>query len=280
VGQWGTGNYADVFIQGSYAYCAAEEAGLDIIDIGSPTSPKKIGNIDSLFARRVWVNGNTKHAYLADTDAVKIIDISVPSAPKLSGVYDPNLLVEDVIVNGNYAFMIGSIFSSDFFGKGELQILDISNPVAPIFLGQYKTDVISSVYINNNYAYIAAYYFDEFEIMHSHLDIVDISHYSSPKQVGRVELDDSDIQAIAMKGNYAYLGVRKLIIIDVSNPSSPSLVGNTAVTDIYVKDNFAYVATGDKGLDIFNISAPTVPALVKNCQARKTPTHCKTSWTR
>ncbi|HLP44895.1 MAG TPA: hypothetical protein VK469_03065, partial [Candidatus Kapabacteria bacterium] len=41
VGEWGTDKYKDVFIQGTYAYCAAEEAGLDIIDVGNPTDPKK-----------------------------------------------------------------------------------------------------------------------------------------------------------------------------------------------------------------------------------------------
>ncbi|MCX6584191.1 MAG: hypothetical protein NT166_28795 [Candidatus Aminicenantes bacterium] len=270
VGEWGTDRYADVFIQGSYAYCAAEEAGLDIIDVGNPSSPKKIGGIDALYARRVWVNANTRLAYLADTSELKIIDISVPSAPKSMGVYDPNLLVEDVVVNGNYAFIIGSIFSSDFFGNGELHILDISNPAAPIFLGMYKTDVISSVYISNNYAYLTAYYYDEFEIMHSHFDIVDISDYSSPQRIGTAALDESDIKGISMKGNYVYLGGSKLHTIDVSDPSSPSLVGNTAVTgsiinDIYVKDNYAYAAAGDGGLDIFNISAPAAPGLVKNC---------------
>jgi len=271
VGEWGTDKYTDVFIQGSYAYCASEEAGLDIIDVGNPTSPKKIGGIDTLFARRVWVNGNTGHAYLADTATLRIIDISVPSAPKSLGVYDPNLLVEDVVVIGNYAFMIGSIFSSDFFGKGELHILDISNPATPILLGKYQTDVISSVYISNNYAYLAAYYFDEFEIMHSHFDIVDISDHSSPQRVGLIQIDESDMKGIAMKGNYVYLGGSKLHIIDVSNPASPSLVGNTAVTgsfvtNIYVGGNYAYAATGDRGLDIFNITAPSAPTLVKNCR--------------
>ena len=38
VGEWGTGIYMDVFISGNYAYCAADGAGLDIIDISDPAS--------------------------------------------------------------------------------------------------------------------------------------------------------------------------------------------------------------------------------------------------
>ena len=271
VGAWGTDRYVDVAIQGSYAYCAAEEAGLDIIDISNPANPKKIGNIDTLFARKVWVNGNTKYAYLADTSDLKIIDISVPSDPKLTGIYDPNLLVQDMIVNGNYAFMIGSISSPDFFGAGELHILNISNPTSPLLIGKYQTDVVSSFYINNNYAYLTAYYYDKYNIMNSHFDIVNISDYTSPQRVGTINLDESDISGIAMNGDYIYLGCSKLHIINVSNPSSPFLVKNIAVTgsivfDICVNGNYAYAAIKDKGLDIFNIAAPSSPILVKNFQ--------------
>ncbi|HLP60362.1 MAG TPA: hypothetical protein VK186_16090, partial [Candidatus Deferrimicrobium sp.] len=271
VGEWGTDKYKDVFIQGTYAYCAAEEAGLDIIDVGNPTDPKKIGNFDTLFARKVWVNGNNKHAYLADTSELKIIDVSVPSAPKLLGSYAPNLLVKDVMVNGNDAFLIGSISSPDFFGAGEFQVLNIANPAAPVLVGKYQTDVISSFYIDNRYAYLTAYYYDQLNIMHSHLDIVDFSNPSSPQRVGTLALEESDIKGISMKGNYVYLGGSKLYIINVSDPASPYPVGNTAVTgynvnDIYVDGNYAYVAAGNRGLDIFNISGSAAPALVKNCE--------------
>lgn len=47
IGEWGTGPYIDTFIQGNYAYCAASEAGLDIIDITNPSIPKKVGNCDT-----------------------------------------------------------------------------------------------------------------------------------------------------------------------------------------------------------------------------------------
>lgn len=272
VGEWGTDRYIDIATQGSYAFCAAEEAGLDIIDISNPANPKKIGNINTLFARKVWVNGNTKYAYLADTSDLKIIDISLPSTPKLIGTYDPNLLVQDMIVNGNYAFMIGSISSPDFFGAGEFHILDISNPANPTLIGKYKTDVLSSFYINNNYVYLTAYYYDEFEVMHSHLDIVNISNYMSPQKIGSVELDESDIRGIAMKSDYIYLGGNKLHIINVSNPYIPFQsncipITGSIVYDIYIDGDYAYAAIDDKGLDIFNITVPSAPMLVKNFQA-------------
>ncbi len=47
VGEWGTGNYLDVFVQGNYAYCAASRAGLDIINIHDPSQLERVGNCET-----------------------------------------------------------------------------------------------------------------------------------------------------------------------------------------------------------------------------------------
>ncbi|MCP4049141.1 MAG: hypothetical protein GY730_00310, partial [bacterium] len=44
VGQWGSGHYINVFIENSYAYCAAGSAGIDIIDISDQTNPVLVSN--------------------------------------------------------------------------------------------------------------------------------------------------------------------------------------------------------------------------------------------
>ena len=85
-GEWGTGAYADVFIQGNYAYCAAVEAGLDIIEISSTSDPSKVGNYDTPgSAWDVFVSGS--FAYVADEGSLQIINISNPASPTLAGTY-------------------------------------------------------------------------------------------------------------------------------------------------------------------------------------------------
>ena len=39
IGEWGTGQYQDIDVQGNYAYCAAGENGLVIIDVKDRTYP-------------------------------------------------------------------------------------------------------------------------------------------------------------------------------------------------------------------------------------------------
>jgi hypothetical protein len=74
--------------------------------------------------------------------------------------------------------------------------------------------------------------------------------------------------AVAVQGNYAYIGLGpRLVILNVSDRAHPALVGQTGVlpglvNDMAVTGSYAYVATGDGGLRIINISDPAHPTEV------------------
>ena len=71
--------------------------------------------------------------------------------------------------------------------------------------------------------------------------------------------------AVAVQGNYAYLGVGpRLVVLDISNPANPTVVGQTevlpgVVQGVAVAGNYAYVAAGGS-LHIINISDPAAPS--------------------
>ena len=72
--------------------------------------------------------------------------------------------------------------------------------------------------------------------------------------------------AVAVQGNYAYIGVgQRLVILDISDPSSPVEVGRTdifpdaLISDIAVSGDYAYVADGESGLRIVNVANPAAP---------------------
>lgn len=57
IGEWGTGNYQDVFIEGTYAFCAASEAGLDVITIADTGKPRRVGSCSTpSIAKSVFVS--------------------------------------------------------------------------------------------------------------------------------------------------------------------------------------------------------------------------------
>jgi hypothetical protein len=73
------------------------------------------------------------------------------------------------------------------------------------------------------------------------------------------------MHAIAAQGNYAYAGVGpRLVILNVSDPAHPVVAGQSEVLPglvegVAVSGDYAYVADGDAGLYIINISNPFSP---------------------
>ena len=72
--------------------------------------------------------------------------------------------------------------------------------------------------------------------------------------------------AVAVQGNYAYIGVGpRLVILDVSDPSHPAVVGQTGVlpdvvVGVAVAGSYAYVADWERGLRIIDVSDPAHPS--------------------
>lgn len=73
------------------------------------------------------------------------------------------------------------------------------------------------------------------------------------------------VKAVAVAGNYAYVGVGlRLMILDITNPALPVVMGQnpllpTVIEDVTIVGSLAYVAAGESGLHIINISSPGNP---------------------
>ena len=76
------------------------------------------------------------------------------------------------------------------------------------------------------------------------------------------------IQAVAVQGSYAFVGVGlRLSVLDVSDPTALREVGATASLDWFVEDiaiagSIAFVAAGGTGLHIVDISDPARPTVI------------------
>jgi hypothetical protein len=76
----------DVAVSGSYAYVADNWAGLRVIDVSNPSSPREVGFYDTPgYAYGVAVSGT--YAYVADVwEGLRVIDVSNPSSPSGGGL--------------------------------------------------------------------------------------------------------------------------------------------------------------------------------------------------
>ena len=157
-----------------------------------------------------------------------------------------------VAIQGQYAYI----------GSGQrLTIQDISNPAAPVFVGQ--TDPlpgnVKGVAVAGSYVYVAAFI--------NGLRVIDASNPAAPVEVGFL-MTTGNPQNVAVAENYVYLVdlFNGLHIIDVSVPTAPVEVGFFDTPgepqDVAIAGSTAYVADGSGGLRLIDVSNPAVPSEV------------------
>ncbi|MGD2091652.1 MAG: hypothetical protein PVH61_36095 [Candidatus Aminicenantes bacterium] len=282
VGEWGTGYYNDVFVKGKYAYCAADEAGVDIIDIGNPANPWKVGNIDTPHpANSVYVSGNYAYVTVGDEiyswepdSSLQIIDITHPNHPILKGAYDITG-AKALYVKDNYAYVTAG---------DRMKIIDVSNPGSPTLLTDFALTPQSiysylyfwgiDIHVMDNYAFIAVNQTygpsDDDDLVT--LEIIDISDPRHPRRVGIYEPSVYLEYPLAVyaRGKYVYLATKsRLLVLDITKPAAPKEIGSCSsgssehfIGDIKVIGNYAYLASGCCGLQVVDISNPESPIRV------------------
>jgi hypothetical protein len=92
-------------------------------------------------------------------------------------------------VAGNYAYI----------AAGDLYIIDVNMPSAPVIVGFYDTEGAVGVAVNGNYAYVA----DSFGANYS-MRTIDVSVPEAPTEVG-FYITPSSARSVATAGGFAYV---------------------------------------------------------------------------
>jgi len=238
-----------IFILGNYAYIAAGNAGLQIVNISDPEDPILVKNYDTHGeAQSVYISGN--RAYIAVSSVgLEIIDILNPLNPSLLGTYPNTSYNYDVCVSGDYAYIADFLLG--------LKVINIANPIAPALAGSIgRLGLTNNVFVNGNYAFVAASNFG--------LQIVSIVNPGQPALIKTFDTP-GDARDVFISGDYAYVadGNAGLQIINIADPASPVLVKSYAMPGyahgIYVSGQYVYIAAGSSGLTIIDISDPANP---------------------
>jgi hypothetical protein len=290
-------NPNNVYVAGDYAYLASgTENALVIVDVSNKATPVlkgKIMNGDGgallSLPSGIAVNGNYAYVASFSSNALEIVDVSNPAAPahKASiGDGDGGAELDqpnDVFVDysGHYAYVTSYLSNS-------LEIVDISDPAAPVHTGSIvdgaggaSLNHPNSVYVRANYAYVTSY--DD-----NTLEIIDVSNKAAPVHKGSIANGAGGAllngpYSIYAAENYAYVVSRSsnaLEIVDVTDPAAPvhkgSIVngaggarlnnpysisfGHTLTTPTFETGNYAYVASdGSDALEIVDVTDPAAP---------------------
>jgi hypothetical protein len=240
----------------NHAFIACDTTGLQVVDISDRAAPKIIGAVDTPGAARgVCVNLN--FVYIADgLCGLQIYDITNASNPGIVGTCDTPGNARDVSICGDYAFI-----ADDTRG---LQVIDLTEITAPMIVGNCSIPgAPQKIIIEGNYAYLSC--------GGSGVQIVDITNPLSPSIAGFCDVSGSALEA-AVSGEYVFVadegyGLQVFSIVEPQNPLEISeyIVSGRCAHGIDAKDNYVYLAAGDSGALIIDVSNPSAPAFISGC---------------
>ena len=231
--------------------------GLGFIPI--PGIPGKVDISGDLVFIAAWDAG----LQIVDTAPLKSIDVGDRADPVIIGRIETIGVTRDVKVSDGIAVTAGS---------NGVQFIDISNPSAPIAVGQYDSEAIfAALAIHDDTAFVLD--------GSTGLVILDFSNPSSPTDLGRMTTADfwghwdRDI-SVSEDGSIAAVvfgstsgGGAGMEIIDVSdraNPVSISTIDIGAGCGVAIRNGYAYVAKCASGFTAVDISDPYNPVIKSN----------------
>lgn len=234
-------------VAGDRAYVPVGLAGLQVFDLTDPDRPASLGVVNSPFnAVSVDVAGDL--AFIGDTFSVEIVDVTAPEPPPVLSGFGSDLQANDIALVGNLAYVIDA---------GGFTITDISAPGMPVVLGRHTGVTGEWLAVGSGVVYASH--------RNSGIYVVDVLDPGVPKLVTTIPA--SDARHLRVVGDQLYVtSTTGLRIFDISTPTEPgevSFVPLASALDVDVRGNLAYVARGDAGLAVVDVTDPAAPVLLE-----------------
>lgn len=252
-----------ICISGTTVSLCDEFHGLHIIDVSDPTAPSKVG----FFAASGGSGGEVcvareNFVYMASCRNFWILDVTDPADPQQVGYYYGPDCCRDISVTDSLALL-----ADDDSG---LVILDIEDPAAPAELARFPVDTIRvhTVAVQENIAYVGiGAPADGYGVK-----LIDISDPSQPSLIDQLPAD----------GYTAHTSQGQLFVTDhyssyklydIADPAAPQLLSANSLPcygyagygqRIASDGRYVYVAGGNMGLVIVDISDPAQPVVVRD----------------
>jgi hypothetical protein len=237
----------------------------DIPDIDSYLNTAKVTFIGQVEAPNANFHYNEEiiikdnNLFLSSTNGLFAYDIGQPDSPQLLTIIGDNLgELSAFYIYGDYAYVVEKATSklyiydiSNVSSATELSNLDFKDPNAFAYC-QY-------IYATESYVFIP--------YGNAGLIIVDVTNKYSPQTISKYNFGEYKYaDSVCVSGNYAYVAMDGLQVLDISNPRNPVLAGSYENvflgSKIIINSNYAYVTTSDdnyKDIAVVDIADPTSP---------------------
>ncbi len=241
-------------VAGTYIYIATGTTGMGIKKIGTIINPRFIGQYTINDVALINVKGNVVYMGAGGYNgnggigfySINITDIS---SPQLLDTYDTPWWGMEIEVRGKYAYMADS--------ESGLHVFNVQDPSSVIHITDVDLSNSFNLEINGDTLYLSD--------AQSGIRFFDISNPESPSLLYTYSGYSNWVHAV---GDVVFMNdaSTNLIILNASNPSNPTLIGSAMVTGdsrrVDVDGEFAYVAAGNGGLQIVNITNQASPSVV------------------
>lgn len=189
-----------------------------ILDATDPAAPAIVGEFTGISLGNPNLFGGVKNSiavsgdrmYVASATGLRVVDLSDPSAPVLSGTASVAMNPTGVVVRGGFAY-VADLSSG-------LRVFDVSDPATPAQVGTTAGLSGFAVAVGGDFAYLSSGAFG------GSVTAVDVSNPGAPAVVGSTSTGDS---AGYMQIEHGLLHVtldRGVATLDLSDPSEPVLI--------------------------------------------------------
>ncbi|MCX6645663.1 MAG: hypothetical protein NTY09_04805 [bacterium] len=251
VGSLGSRFDGDVCVANGYAYRSTEYNGLEVIDVDPPQSAMIVGNVPLSSPGKILITGNI--AYVADQGAgIQVIDISTPETARVVGtIGGPLYQISDMVLKDDHILITSAdgILVADLdFSTGATANLVVDD-----------LSFASDVDVQAQYAYIHTL---------GVLYIADISVPGNCEIINKVTTSCT-WGCIEVRGDYAYIASDyRLNVVDVQSAAEAALLADVVtglnfVSALVVNGDYAYILSHEGVMQVYDISSPSNPELVK-----------------
>lgn len=216
----------DIALDGPYAYLAAYEGGMRIVDVSNPAEPRVISSVGSpprpppydVPDRALAIAKTGSSAFVFYYDAgLRVFDVSDPANPLEIGEYQvtgPLPYGLDMAIRNNIAHLLTWT---------RMTLVDLSTPSTPAYLSElYLQNWTNAIEVDDRYAYLAE----------NALGIVDISDPHAPTFVTRIADKPTTcgwLMALSPNRVYLHDDSTGMAVIDISDPTRPIWRGSIAM---------------------------------------------------
>ena len=209
-------------VSGGFAYVTCGGAGLQIIDVGTPTNPLIVRTVDTPGAAKGVALANG-YAYVADDSSVQIVDVHTPASAFIAGSVAASA-ASAVTVAGNQLYVIDG---------GQLRVLDLSAPLSPAQLSSSSAYGTQTLAASSNMVYLTRAAIDHSDPAGG-LYIIDVSTPALPQLLSQMIVPGLT-RAVAATTTFVYVG-DAAAIVDVGRitvpppPPTPTSTSTPAAT--------------------------------------------------